>query len=83
MCVRLNENAPDPSVHDPLFVRGDDSWVGRDVAKKFGNLGIFRGRVTGVDDNLNEPGYRLFHVEYEDGDDAWIGPEELIPILVV
>ena len=83
MCTRLNENAQDPTIHDPIFVRGDDSWIGRVVYKKFGDLGTFRGTVTDVDDNLSEPGYRVFHVEYEDGDDEWIGPDELINILVV
>ena len=83
MCVRLNENVPDPDVSEPLFVRGDDAWIGRTVAKEFGPHGIFKGQVTDVDDNSKKIGWRVFHVEYEDGDDEWMGAEDLINILVV
>ncbi len=54
MCVRLNEKASDPDVRDPLFVRGDDVWIGRAVSKEFGSHGIFKGRVTDVDDNAKK-----------------------------
>ena len=81
--VRLNENAADPDVINPLFVRGDDAWVGRTVTKKFDGHGMFKGRVTDVDDDKKKPGWRVFHVEYEDDDDEWMGAEELFGILDV
>ena len=81
--VRLNENATDPDVINPLFVRGDDAWVGHTVTKEFGGYGKFKGRVTDVDDNEKKSGSRVFHVEYEDDDDEWMGAEDLLRILDV
>ena len=80
---RLNENAPDPSTREHILARGQDSWVGRAVQKDFGQHGIFRGQVTDVDDNSSKAGYRVFHVEYADGDDEWMGAEDLLEILLV
>ena len=61
-------------------LRGQDSWIGRRICKVFGNHGEFDGIIYAVDDDHNNPGYRLFMVHYfEDPDDAesmW--PKEVV-----
>ena len=82
-CVRLNENVSDPDVSNPLFVRGDDAWIGRRVVKEFKPHDMFQGRVDDVDENAKKEGWCVFHVVYSDGDDEWMGAEDLMNTLVV
>ena len=55
------------------LVKGDNAWIGCTICREFGDHGWFSGRVTDVDDDSKKPGHRVFHVEYEDGDEEWIG----------
>ena len=79
----MNNKATEAEAERVNLQRGDDAWIGRAVLKKFDSFGWFRGRVTETDENISKPGYRVFHVEYEDGDDEWMGAEELIGIMSV
>ena len=63
-------------------MRGCDDWIGRDVVKKFGELGNFTGKVIDVDEHDGKAGCRLFHVVYQDDDDEWLEPTEIQSILV-
>ena len=63
-------------------IRGEDAWIGRKVQANFGNHGDFYGVVTAVDDDAQNPGHRLFHVDFEDGDEAWLGVDEVSSILL-
>ena len=60
--------------------RGEDSWVGRRIVKKFGDYGDFEGIVYGVDEDTDNEGYRLFLCYYfddpEDAESMW--PDELM-----
>ena len=63
---------------------GEDVWIGRAVCKDFGKgFGKFRGHVTDVDDYAGKKGRRLFHVEYEDGDEEWLDAQDTEKILLV
>ena len=69
-------------------LRGQDSWIGRRICKVFENHGEFDGIIYAVDDDHNNPGYRLFMVHYfEDPDDAesmW--PQEVatyVPFIII
>ena len=62
-------------------IRGEDSWLGRQVRKKFWvgkghnrRLKLFYGTVTAIDDDEDNPGHRLFEITYEDGDDECMDP---------
>ena len=75
-----NDNVDD-CYDDSIFdrIRGEDSWIGRQVRKKFlvgkgrnKRWQLFHGTVTAVDDDEDNPGHRLFQVTYEDGDDEWL-----------
>ena len=61
--------------------RGEDRWLGRTVRKNFAGFGVFKGIVDAVDEDEDVPGHRIFHVVWEDGDDAWISVDELVDIL--
>ena len=80
---RLNNKSTEDDATVDVSIWGDDNWIGRTVLKDFGEYGKFRGQVKDVDDNANKPGYRVFHVVYEDGDDEWMGPKSLQDILTV
>ena len=80
-----NENSP--FVFDRI--RGEDSWLGRQVRKKFWiGKGTnrkqveFSGKVTDIDDDERHPGHRLFEVTYEDGDCEWADAGDIHAILV-
>ena len=60
----------------------DQNWIGRHVSKHFAGHGTFRGIVAGADDDEENPGERVFHVIYSDGDDAWMSAKDLQAILV-
>ena len=62
-------------------IRGEDRWLGRTVRKNFAGFGIFKGKIDAVDEDEDVPGHRIFHVVWEDGDDAWIAVDELVDIL--
>ena len=60
-------------------IRGEDSWLGRSVRKKFWvgegenrHQVSFGGQVTDVDEDEQNTGHRLFEVKYEDGDVEWL-----------
>ena len=53
---------------NPLFVRGDDVWIGRRVVKEFKPHDVFQGRVDGVDENVKKEGCSVFHVVHSDGE---------------
>ena len=80
---RLNNRSAENSETSDITIWGDDTWIGRHVSKDFGEFGTFRGKVLDVDDNANKPGYRVFHVLYEDGDEEWMGAKDLQNILLV
>ena len=82
MC-RLSANAEQNTVTSVDLMWGKDEWIGRSVRKDFGECGIFRGLVVDADENAAKDGERLFHVVYDDGDDAWIDARDLIAILTV
>lgn len=63
-------------------LRGEDSWIGRVVKANFGELGDYMGVVTECDEDAKFPGCRVFHVEFEDGDEAWLGVDEVASILL-
>ena len=63
-------------------MRGDDAWIGRAVKANFGELGDYMGVVTECDEDAKFPGCRVFHVEFEDGDEAWLGVDEVASILL-
>ena len=60
--------------------RGKDSCLGCHITKTFGQHGDFDGIVYAIDDDVDNPGYRLFLVHYfedpDDGEAMW--PEELV-----
>ena len=62
-------------------IRGQDSWIGRSVKKYFEGHGFFTGTIDAVDDDEENNGHRVFHVVYEDGDDAWVEVDEIVQIL--
>ena len=69
-------------------IRGEDSWLGREVCKNFW-IGkgknkkqvLFRCKVTAIDDDEDNEGHRLFEVTYEDGDVEDYDVGDLLSIL--
>ena len=59
--------------------KGEKDWLGRRICKSFGENGDFDGIVYAIDDDEDNPGYKLFLVHYfddpDDGECMW--PEEL------
>ena len=62
--------------------RGNENWIGRQVSKEFAGHGTFKGIVAAFDDDEENPGQRIFHVIYSDGDDAWMSAKDVKEILV-
>ena len=69
-------------------IRGEDSWLGRRVLKKFWvgkgksrHQVLFAGQVTDIDEDEHNPGHRLFEVKYEDGDVEWADAVDISTIL--
>lgn len=68
---------------------GEDSWVGRQVRKKFW-IGKgknrkqlpYLGTITGVDCDADNERQRLFCVRYDDGDVEWLDAAEILAILL-
>ena len=84
-----NEKTPGSDHSDFDIRRGDDSWIGRELRKKFWTgkgknrkHATFVGKVTNVDDDADHPGKRLFEVRYDDGDVEWLDAEEINHILI-
>ena len=63
-------------------IRGEDRWIGRSVKKNFEGHGIFTGIIDAVDDQEGHNGHRVFHIVYADGDDEWIGVDEVVEIIL-
>ena len=79
---RIGETATAEDEVESTTIRGNDDCLGRIIEKDFGQLGKFKGRVDGVDNDSNNSGHRLFHVTYCDGDDEWMSAAELKTILL-
>ena len=67
--------------------RGEDIWIGRKVKKTFYGkgghvIGTFAGKIVDFDDDEDEVGHRVFQVLYEDGDDEWMSPVDVVKILI-
>ena len=69
-------NADDASVFDRI--RGEDSWLGRKVIKKFWvgkgkkrHQVSFAGKVTDIDEDEQNAGHRLFEVKWS-SNSAWL-----------
>ena len=70
-------------------MRGEDEWIGCRVNKGFWSgkgaslkKVYYKGTVTAVDDDAENPGHRIFEVRYDDGDVAWVGADEVWEILM-
>ena len=64
-------------------IRGEDRWIGRKVKKYFEGHDNFNGTIDAADEDEDENDHRIFHVVFEDGDDEWMGADELAEILSV
>ena len=85
LLARLEDNA-EYKEQNYDRIRGEDKWIGRRVEKHFPGHGKFKGKVTDVDEEVPEhggsSGHRIFQVVYDDGDDEWIGVDDLVNILL-
>ena len=63
-------------------VRGEDSWCGRRVQKYFPVHGTFLGTITGVDEDADNIGCRIFQCTYSDGDKEWISAADVSEIML-
>ena len=63
-------------------IRGEDHWIGRKIEKDFPGHGKFKDTVNAVDDHEGHDDHRVFQVVYDDGDDEWVGVDDLVSILL-
>ena len=62
-------------------MRGEDHWIGRKVKKYFDGCGMFTDTIDAADEDQDNIGHRIFHITYSDGDDEWVGVNDLVTIL--